>query len=247
MKVRIEKEPIRALIITGNSARHNYFLKILAANFVIVGLICDPKKNYYEDTIEKSDLVRRHFVSLKQYELACFNSHNANLNFSNNVLESNEINSTFVQEWSSKLHFDVILVFGSGILGDHWISNYPEQIINLHLGLSPRYRGSATLFWPFANDELEFLGTTIHILTKGIDSGPILKSVKPKELKHLNYYEITNNLIRDSIDIFPNVVRDYLLGKIEPSPQDPREQKYYYRKSDFNEQILSEVLAKYAK
>ena len=39
-------------------------------------------------------------------------------------------------------------------------------MINVHLGLSPYYKGSATNFWPFVNNELQFLGVTFMVTDK---------------------------------------------------------------------------------
>ena len=42
------------------------------------------------------------------------------------------------------------------------------------MGLSPFYRGSSCNFWAVYDENPEFVGATIHLLSKGLDSGPIL-------------------------------------------------------------------------
>ena len=69
---------------------------------------------------------------------------------------------------------DVVLVFGTGILREPLLSAFDGRIINIHLGLSPYYRGAGTNFWPLVNREPEYVGATIHYLDAGIDTGPIL-------------------------------------------------------------------------
>jgi hypothetical protein len=54
------------------------------------------------------------------------------------------INDLAVIEWTKKKTPDAILLFGTGILSDEWLDKFESKIINLHLGHSPRYRGSAT-------------------------------------------------------------------------------------------------------
>jgi hypothetical protein len=46
--------------------------------------------------------------------------------------------------------------------------------VNLHLGLSPYYKGAGTNFWPLAKGEPECVGATFHILTREVDAGPCL-------------------------------------------------------------------------
>ena len=41
---------------------------------------------------------------------------------------------------------------------------FPAACLNIHLGLSPYYRGAGTNFWPLVNGEPEYCGATIHFL-----------------------------------------------------------------------------------
>jgi methionyl-tRNA formyltransferase len=74
---------------------------------------------------------------------------------------------------------DVVLVFGTGLLGEPLIDAFPGRIVNIHLGLSPYYRGAGTNFWPLVNGEPEYCGATIHVLDRGVDTGPIIAHVRP--------------------------------------------------------------------
>lgn len=52
-------------------------------------------------------------------------------------------------------------------------------LINLHSGISPYYKGGPNCtLWCLANHEPQFIGSTVHALTLGIDSGPILMSAQ---------------------------------------------------------------------
>ena len=116
----------------------------------------------------------------------------------------------------------------------------------MHLGVSPRYRGSATLFWPFFNDELQFVGSTVHLASSSLDGGDILQTILSDYDAGENYYDMSFKIIKKSIEIFPNIILDFLLGRIIASPQKQEERKYYYRKADFNEKALKYVLEKYS-
>ena len=74
---------------------------------------------------------------------------------------------------------DLVLIFGSGLVKDPLFSALPEDKINLHLGLSPRYRGAATLFWPFYFMEPTYAGTTFHYIVSEPDAGEIIHQVVP--------------------------------------------------------------------
>ena len=136
----------------------------------------------------------------------------------------------------------MVCLFGTSILNKRWIDFYKDRIINLHLGLSPFYKGSATLFWPFVNEELEYLGTTIHLAEEKVDSGKILKRISPVLQRGDNYYGITSKLVKNSIDIFPTIVTGFLSGLYKPIQQEPIVGRFY-RKRDFNEEQLLKALA----
>ena len=42
------------------------------------------------------------------------------------------------------------------------------------MGVSPYYRGNDCNFWALYDDNPHLVGATIHMLTKGLDSGPML-------------------------------------------------------------------------
>jgi methionyl-tRNA formyltransferase len=75
---------------------------------------------------------------------------------------------------------DVAIIFGTGMIREPLKSVLPKDTINLHLGLSPRYRGAATLFWPFYFMEPNFAGTTFHYIENSPDAGDIIHQVVPK-------------------------------------------------------------------
>lgn len=73
----------------------------------------------------------------------------------------------------------VIAVYGTQIIRTPVIEMATTGIFNMHTGISPRYRGSDTIFWALHNAEPEWVGVTIHELDEGTDSGPIIDIGRP--------------------------------------------------------------------
>lgn len=69
---------------------------------------------------------------------------------------------------------DVILVFGTAVLGAPVIAVRPDRILNLHGGDPERYRGLDTHLWAIYHREFCGLVTTLHRLDAGIDTGAIV-------------------------------------------------------------------------
>ena len=67
-----------------------------------------------------------------------------------------------------------ILVYGTSIIKGELVNYFTGKILNLHLGISPYYRGSGTNYFPFVNNEPEYAGCTFMYLDHGIDTGEII-------------------------------------------------------------------------
>ena len=229
---------MKAIVLTSRSCRHKYFAATASKQFELVAVICEEKRNYYKAQREQSDLVQKHFRCLSETEQSWFqDAEGINLPEFTCV---DDINSAGTLKMARSLGADCVLLYGTSILKSPWLDAFPHKVINLHLGLSPYYRGSATLFWPFFYRELEYLGTTIHLAVDKVDAGSILHQVHPHLEPGDDYYTITNRLIRDSINILPGVVDDYLVGNIIPKPQE-LSVGHICRKADFNEDVLASV------
>lgn len=136
---------------------------------------------------------------------------------------------------------DTIVVFGSS-----WIRGWlVEELvargaINIHMGLSPHYRGSACNFWAMHDGNAHLVGATIHLLSAGLDSGPMLRHVRPRHDGE-DSFGFTMKAVAAAHDAMAA-----LLGSRElptPVPQDRSLEVRYSRGADFTEQIAAEHLA----
>lgn len=233
------------LILTSNAPRHVYFANRLADHFDVKGIISEPKFEYFTKQREGSELVRHHFDRLDKYEKQYLGEFTTYPNCPTLLIDKQGINEAETLQWALDKHADIVLLFGTGILGTGWLFAFKDRIINLHLGYSPRYRGTATLFWPFVNNEIEFVGATIHLAEASVDGGGILEIVTPDIEPSDNYYDINCKTIKKSIDEIGRIVNGYLEGTLRAQMQDKGAQKYLYRKVDFNAEVLAKVLDRY--
>lgn len=237
---------ISALILTSNAPRHVYFANQLASQFELKGIISESKFDYFTKQREESELVRLHFDRLAHFEKQYLGEFSTFPGCPTLLTDKQRINEADTLQWALDKQVDVVLLFGTGILGEGWLSAFENRIFNLHLGYSPRYRGAATLFWPFVHDELEFVGATVHLAEASVDGGAILKIVTPDIEPGDSYYDITSKTIKKAADEMGGVVNSYLDGCLTAEKQDKRAQKYLYRKADFNSEVLAKVLDRYA-
>lgn len=181
---------MKILCITGTQLRHMYFLSHIVSNFEISGIILFNRNLVQPTGISGSlfsreclEFEKKHFSLLKQKEKEYFTEGIVPVDFDKyNIREVNskaELNSPDTIKWVSDTNSDVVIDYGSLILGDDFLDAMPEWKINLHGGLSPYYKGSATLMWPFYFQQPELAGITYHLLHKKIDGGEILQHFRP--------------------------------------------------------------------
>ena len=88
---------------------------------------------------------------------------------------SGSINNLSMISLEKYLKSDIYLVFGSSyIKGDLINFLVKNNTINIHMGISPYYRGTDCNFWALYDGNPHLVGSTIHYLSKGLDNGPML-------------------------------------------------------------------------
>lgn len=177
---------MRTILLTSTYLRHEFVIREAAKKTKLVGVwreakTFDPFKGVSPES-EDEKIIARHFEARDRSEEKYFASNPEwrNPGLILRQVEPGGINLPREIEIMRELKPDVVLVFGSGLLKIPLIEAFQGRIINMHLGLSPYYRGSGTNFWPLVNREPEYVGATIHYLDAGIDTGPILAHARPE-------------------------------------------------------------------
>lgn len=99
----------------------------------------------------------------------------------------NSVNERASIEKIKSLSPDIIYVNGTRILSKEFLKNIPVPIINIHVGITPKYRGIHGGYWAVKNNDLGNFGTTIHHVDAGIDTGAIIEQVYPTITRADNY------------------------------------------------------------
>jgi hypothetical protein len=83
------------------------------------------------------------------------------------------VNSRSTRDLLTELAPDVLCIYGTSIVKDPTLSIAKSTALNMHTGISPRYRGADCAFWPLHEKEPQWLGATVHECTSAIDGGAI--------------------------------------------------------------------------
>jgi methionyl-tRNA formyltransferase len=128
-------------------------------------------------------------------------------------------NDSHCRQLICELKPDIVVVYGTLVIGQKLISSLPRTL-NMHTGLSPRYRGSDTIFWPLYNHEPENIGVTIHYLDAGLDSGAILARGCPETTSTDDEFSLFAKSVKFGAELLCNAIRRETEGASRPIGQD---------------------------
>lgn len=69
---------------------------------------------------------------------------------------------------------DIVLLSGTRILTADTLKSMGCTVINIHAGITPRYRGVHGAYWALAENNPDHCGVTLHLVDAGIDTGDVL-------------------------------------------------------------------------
>jgi hypothetical protein len=242
---------MRLGLITSNHIRHRYLANRLAREFDLALVLAEEKQRDPSRTVgspEEQALLKDYFAERAEAEAGILEEGREWDRSSIGgivAVPAGEINDPKWPETLVDGGVDLVAVFGSSILGEPWLDRFPAGIINIHLGLSPYYRGAATNFWALFYEEPEYVGATIHLIDAGVDSGAILRHARPIIGRSDTPHTIGNGAIREGARALCRSIREYQEGRIEPVPQWDEPNARYTRNRDFTPAVLEDFLRRW--
>jgi len=234
---------MRIVVFTSNAIRHKYVANIFTKNTDKILVISECKASDAQrgsDPKSNPSPLSEHFYQRYQTEKKFFPGNNSFIGKTLPIAHK-EVNSKYVYEAVKEFDPKLMFVFGASLISEPLLSLLPPgKFVNMHLGLSPYYRGSGTNFWPLVNGEPEYIGATILHIDPGVDTGDIIAHVLPTIEKGDDVHAIGCKVIKKSascmVEIFNLVKNGRRLNRVK---QWKVENEKYYKKNDFNEKALT--------
>lgn len=231
----------RIVILTGSDVRHEFFRKYIAADphIRVLTTFCEGAVsstiNMPQANALLSDIEKKHFQARTQSELDYFSLFNKS-GFDNSYpifLKKGEINKQEVVQKVISLNPDLLVCFGTSIVKSELLQIYHRRFINVHLGISPHYRGSGTNVWPLINYEPHMVGATFMHIDTGIDTGEIIHQIAADIFIGDSPHSIGNRLISKMTRTYRDLIVNF--DYLERIPQLKCDFERVYRARDFNE------------
>jgi len=194
------RTPLRILMIIADQPRHLYYANKIHDVTPLCGLVLQTRNTETKISSGK-DLASGGKIPAPPEPISEMDRKNWERHFGVRIIKELEYMGSFPSPPDVKIHQvpdmtamnaqptaafvkgcqpDIVLLFGPGMVKSPLMEALPQDAINMHCGLSPRYRGGATLWWPFYMMEPNQAGVTFHRITAEADAGEILHQVRPK-------------------------------------------------------------------
>jgi methionyl-tRNA formyltransferase len=83
-------------------------------------------------------------------------------------------NSKECRDALNSLSPDIVVIHGTRILSKRTLAAVESTFVNIHAGITPKYRGVHGGYWAAVAKDDDNLGVTLHVVDSGIDTGGIL-------------------------------------------------------------------------
>jgi methionyl-tRNA formyltransferase len=129
---------------------------------------------------------------------------------------------------------DVVVVNGTRIIAQRVLDEVPAVFINMHAGITPRYRGTHGAYWARAEGRPEAAGVTVHLVDKGIDTGSVLGQATIRPRPEDTFVTLPYLQIEAGIPLLIKAVSDVLAGQVRTiSPLDFGKSKLWHHPGMF--------------
>jgi hypothetical protein len=253
----------KVVILTGAELRHAFFRKAMALmpGIAVLRSYCEGTEKSLRALVEtragaqtKTDqgeaeagLELTHLAARERSEEDFFGSFVQIAPDRSNPLHlpKGAINAAEHAAAITDLRPDLLLAYGCSIIRQPLLGAFEGRFLNVHLGLSPYYRGSGTNFWPLVNGEPEYVGATFMFIDAGIDTGEIIHQIRARIFPGDTPHSIGNRLIADMTPVYALIVRRFAeLERLPPLPA-PAQPKLY-RKQHFTAEATRTLYRRFA-
>lgn len=152
------------------------------------------------------------------------NSYNADIKQdylnSPKTLMVESVNSIQCIETLKQINPDIVVVNGTRIISSDVLNCTNARFVNMHAGITPKYRGVHGAYWAFYNRDAENAGITIHLVDEGIDTGNIIyqKSIDITEKDNFVTYPIIQTCVGVEYEI--KAIEDILSDNLKTIEND---------------------------
>jgi methionyl-tRNA formyltransferase len=123
---------------------------------------------------------------------------------------------------------DIVIVNGTRIISAKMLNRVPSVFINMHAGITPKYRGVHGGYWALAENDNENCGVTIHLVDKGIDTGGILFQTKIETGRKDNFITYPYHQFGEGMPLIKKAIDAAAINSLNPFQHSNQASKLWY-------------------
>ncbi len=239
---------MKITVFTSNRPRHISLVEKLTKEFTDVTAVIEsstlfPGKG--QGVFSKSAVIDGYFAKVRDAEAEVFGPPRfLKTTAALMLLNLGDLNSLDQKLLAPALDADAFIVFGASFIKG-WLCEYLESksCFNIHMGVSPYYRGNSCNFWALYDGSPQYVGATIHKLTKGLDSGPIAFHAFPKA-QAVDPFVLGMKAVQSAHDGLISRLKSGEIFKLSLLHVNGDLQVRYSKALDFNDDVASRYLQK---
>lgn len=189
----MENDNFKINILTTDGPQYDYLIYKLERNFM-VGIVIRELGKYQRNRLLEQKKYKRFFCNRYQWltrKILCYDKFREQyFRYSrplrSKIIKVKNINSDYVIHLLNQNTCNLYVVMGTSILSEKTINACNAEIINIHRGYLPDYRGNNCIYFAYLNSDFQKIANTIHFIDKGIDTGDIIEIVHPTILNKDN-------------------------------------------------------------
>lgn len=110
---------------------------------------------------------------------------------------------------------DIAVLSGTRILSGDTLDNLGCKVVNLHAGITPRYRGVHGAYWALAENNPDYCGVTLHFVDRGIDTGDVIaqRLIYPAHRDNFTSYPLMQTAV--GIELLLPLLEEIVAGGIK--------------------------------
>lgn len=237
-------------IITSNKPRHNYLVNKISTIASSVNVIQEsstifPGQNPGRNL--QSTTMSNYFEKVNVSQNRFFKKHYLIRSHSNLKLlplqfgDLNKIDLKLIKK--DFLNSDYYIVFGSSFIKNKLLNFLiKKKAINIHMGLSPFFRGTDCNFWALNDGYGHLVGATIHYLSRKLDAGDIIYHAISEKTNNIHDY--TMSTVKSAIKSLTMNFKNRKIFKMKSIKQNSRKLIRYSSKKDFKDKIIKNFYKK---
>jgi len=239
---------MKICIFSSNQPRHLYFVERISEVADDVLFFCEVTTLFSgarDGLYRKSEIMENYMSRVRKAERDIFSEKRSikgnkitifpMLMGDVNYLENKEIEEC-----------DLMIVFGASYIKSSLVDILiKKRAINIHMGISPYYRGSSCNFWALYDRRPEMVGATIHFISKGLDSGEILFHCLPgvNLKKKTDGFDLGMMVVEAAIEGLAKKIEKGNIFNLQPIEQDRSKEIRYSRGKEFTDEVASDYLS----